>query len=166
MKQAVAKSPGITSVDDLTRPDLFESNDEYDAFLVDLDAFRQRPKPPERRKSMAIPKKGSRLISVDGITYRWRIRPKPTWGQGLAETALTYAVELEQDPGSVLVVTTDSLRPDNWFVSSGKAVRPAEVADTIRAALRQGWRPDRPNPVMHMSVTASKELASAETSGT
>ena len=114
---------------------------------------------------MAIPKKGSRLISVDGITYRWRIRPKPTYSQGVAQTALTYAVELEQDPGSVLVVTTDSPRPDNWIVSSERVVRPAEVADTIRAALRQGWRPDRPNPVMQMSATASEELASTETAG-
>ncbi|MFI7647394.1 hypothetical protein ACIBTZ_15110 [Micromonospora sp. NPDC049460] len=114
---------------------------------------------------MAIPKKGSRLISVDDITYRWRIRPKPTYSQGLAETALTYAVELEQDPGSVLVVTTDFPRPDNWIVSSGRAVRPTEVAETIRAALRQGWRPDRPSPVMQMSATASRRLASAETSG-
>ncbi|SCG38268.1 hypothetical protein [Micromonospora coxensis] len=113
---------------------------------------------------MAIPKKGSRLISVDGITYRWRIRPKPTYSQGLAETTLTYAVELEQAPGSVLVVTTDSPRPDNWIVPSGKAVRPTGVADTIRAALRQGWQPDRPRPVMQMSATASKRLASAETS--
>ncbi|MGW0436548.1 hypothetical protein ACWDV4_28870 [Micromonospora sp. NPDC003197] len=116
---------------------------------------------------MAIPKKGSRLISVDGIIYRWRIRPKPTYSQGVAETALTYAVELEQDPGSVLVVTTDSPRPDNWMMASGKAVRPAEVVDSIRVALRQGWRPDRPNPVMHMSAiaTAGEELTSAETSG-
>lgn len=31
----------ITSVDDLARPDLFESDDEHDAFLADLHAFRQ-----------------------------------------------------------------------------------------------------------------------------
>jgi len=29
-----------------------------------------------------------------------------------------------------------------------------------------GWRPDRPHPVMQMSVTVSEELASIETPGT
>ncbi|MFI6780478.1 hypothetical protein [Micromonospora sp. NPDC050276] len=31
----------IASVDDLARPDLFESDDELDAFLADLHASRQ-----------------------------------------------------------------------------------------------------------------------------
>jgi hypothetical protein len=114
---------------------------------------------------MAIPKKGSRVIMVDGVAYRWRIRKKPTYHQGLAHGRLTFAVELAQDPGSVLAVATNSPRPDNWFGTPGRTVRPAEVADTIRAARRQGWRPDQPGPAMYMAATASAELASAETSG-
>lgn len=110
---------------------------------------------------MAIPKKGSRVIAVDGVAYRWRIRRKPTYSQGLAQGALTFAVELAQDPGSVLVVTTDSARPDNWVTAPARTVRPVEVADTIRAALRQGWRPDQPGLAIHMGATASAELASA-----
>lgn len=30
---------------------------------------------------MAIPKKGSRLIAVDEVQYRWRVRGKPTYCQ-------------------------------------------------------------------------------------
>lgn len=33
---------------------------------------------------MAIPKKGSRLITVDGIVYRWWVRRKPTSARGTA----------------------------------------------------------------------------------
>lgn len=99
---------------------------------------------------MAIPKKGSRTITVDGVAYRWRIRRKPTYDQGLAHSALTFAVELAQDPGSVLVVTTDSVRPDNWVVVPGKTIRPVEVTDTIRTALRQGWRPHLPGPTTRL----------------
>jgi hypothetical protein len=106
---------------------------------------------------MAIPKKGSRVITVDGVAYRWRIRRKPTYLQGLTHGALTFAVDLAQDPGSILVVTTDSVRPDNWVVLPGRAVRPVEVADTIRAALRQGWRPGQPGPAMRLGTTVSTQ---------
>ncbi|MEU3189786.1 hypothetical protein ABZ686_03910 [Streptomyces sp. NPDC006992] len=42
---------------------------------------------------MTLNKKGSRLITVDGIEYRWRIRRKPSYMQGLCWTPMTYAVE-------------------------------------------------------------------------
>ena len=32
---------------------------------------------------MSMPRKGSRLITVDGTIYRWPVRPKPTYCQGL-----------------------------------------------------------------------------------
>lgn len=42
---------------------------------------------------MALVKKGSRLITVNGTTYRWRLRGRPTYGQGVVQSPLTFAVE-------------------------------------------------------------------------
>lgn len=46
---------------------------------------------------MALVRKGSRLITVDGVTYRWRLRGRPTYDQG--RTALTEGWR-PRNPGS------------------------------------------------------------------
>ncbi|MBF4133152.1 MULTISPECIES: hypothetical protein [Streptomyces] len=52
---------------------------------------------------MALNRKGSRLVTVDGAPYRRRVRHRPTYARGLCWTPLTYAVReaLERgwDPG-------------------------------------------------------------------
>ncbi|MFJ8162414.1 hypothetical protein ACIRBY_15975 [Streptomyces sp. NPDC096136] len=48
---------------------------------------------------MTLVKKGSRLITVDGTTYRWRLRGRPTYDQGLVVSPLAYAVERPRDGG-------------------------------------------------------------------
>ena len=45
---------------------------------------------------MAIPKKGSRLITVDGTGFRWRVRRKPTYCQGNSRGPMT----LDLTPGA------------------------------------------------------------------
>ncbi|SCK10016.1 hypothetical protein YUWDRAFT_00455 [Streptomyces sp. AmelKG-D3] len=42
---------------------------------------------------MALIRKGSRQIVVDGTAYRWRLRGRPTYFQGLAWSPCTFAVE-------------------------------------------------------------------------
>lgn len=64
---------------------------------------------------MALVKKGSRLINVDDTTYRWRLRGRPTYDQGLVHSPLTYAVEHADNPGTTLVITTNQPHPSNWF---------------------------------------------------
>ncbi|MFE1213137.1 hypothetical protein ACFW5L_28880 [Streptomyces albidoflavus] len=95
---------------------------------------------------MALTKKGSRLITVDGTTYRWRVRRKPTYAQGLCWTPLTFAVEAAggEGPGTTLVVTTEQTHPGNWLLAEPGSVRPEHVADAVREALERGWDPDRP----------------------
>ncbi|WP_329428801.1 helix-turn-helix domain-containing protein [Streptosporangium sp. NBC_01495] len=88
---------------------------------------------------MAIPKKGSRPISVDGTAYRWRIRHKPTYSQGNSWGPLTYAVELAEGRGRVLLVELPCSRPDAWLGERTMTVRPALVAATIQRALDRGW---------------------------
>jgi hypothetical protein len=92
---------------------------------------------------MAIPRKGSRLITVDGTDYRWSIRPRPTYSQGLVWWSLTFAVELADTPGQVLSVKTSLPRLDNWLGLKSRPVTPRIVEQTIRAARTAGWEPQR-----------------------
>jgi hypothetical protein len=85
--------------------------------------------------AMAMPKKGSRPIAVDGTVYRWQVRHKPTYSQA----PLTFAVERAEDPVSVLVVTLPCARPDNWLGERTIAIRPVLVSGCIRRAIEQGW---------------------------
>jgi hypothetical protein len=48
---------------------------------------------------MALVRKGSRRIVVDGTVYRWRLRGRPTYFQGLAWSPCTFAVEHADTPG-------------------------------------------------------------------
>lgn len=99
---------------------------------------------------MALVKKGSRHITVDGTRYRWRLRGRPTYSQSLAWSPLTYAVELADSPGRTLVVTTSQPHPSNWLIASATAVVPSAVADAIRTARAAGWVPDRPGSPFHL----------------
>ncbi|MBT2366015.1 hypothetical protein J7E88_12025 [Streptomyces sp. ISL-10] len=93
---------------------------------------------------MALPKKGSRRITVDGNTYRWRLRGRPTYDQGLVRSPLTYAVEHADSPGTTLVITTDQPHPSNWLGSMATPLPPSHVADSIRTARAGGWLPESP----------------------
>lgn len=90
---------------------------------------------------MAIPKKGSRTITVDGVEYRWRVRSRPTYSQALAQSPLSFAVELEAEGQSTLTVRTGATRPDSWIMPSQSLVTSASVERAIRQALAQGWNP-------------------------
>ncbi|SHE58004.1 hypothetical protein [Streptoalloteichus hindustanus] len=92
---------------------------------------------------MALPRKGSRRIVVDGVVYRRRLRGRPTYDQGSGMSPCTYAVEDGERPGTTLVVTTNQVHPSNWVGGVAVPVRPADVADSIRAALARGWTPTK-----------------------
>ena len=108
---------------------------------------------------MALVKKGSRRIVVDGVTYRWRVRHKPTYCQGNGWTPLTFAVENATTPGTTLVVQTDRPHPGNWFALPSQPVLPADVAQAIRTALARGWMP------LASGSPFSLELSSGSTTG-
>ena len=91
---------------------------------------------------MSIPKKGSRKITVDGTTYRWTIRRKPSYGQAIDESNLTAAVELYESPGTTLIVTFPFTRPDSWLTPGNKSVTPSDIKHSIIEALRKGWEPE------------------------
>lgn len=93
---------------------------------------------------MALNKKDSRRITVDGIEYRWRIRRMPSCMQGLCWTPLTCAVEAASgsQPGT-LIVTSGQAHPSNWVGVEAAPIRPAHVVASIREARDQGWGPTR-----------------------
>ncbi|MFG1805091.1 hypothetical protein [Streptomyces sp. NPDC049040] len=103
---------------------------------------------------MALVKKGSRLITVGGAVYRWRLRGRPTYDQGLAAWPMTYAVEQAEAPGTTLVVTTDQPHTANWFQRQAAPVLPSDVAAAIRDALARGWTPGAPGRPFLLDLSA------------
>ena len=67
---------------------------------------------------MALPRNGTRKITVDREEYSWAIRKKPTYVQGAFASPMTFAVECAQAPQRILVVTTTIPRPDNLATES------------------------------------------------
>ncbi|MFG2072280.1 hypothetical protein SAMN05421874_101344 [Nonomuraea maritima] len=102
---------------------------------------------------MAIPKKGSRLITVDDTVFRWRVRRKPTYCQGNSWGPMTFAVELADASGRVLLVSLPCSRPDAWWGERTMAVRPALVTATIRMALNHGWYPQQAGNAFELALT-------------
>jgi hypothetical protein len=89
---------------------------------------------------MAISKKYSRRIVVDGVSYRWRIPPEPNYDQGGPQGHLVVTIWSEAHPGCVLYAVGGA-RPDNWHHAVGEIVTPRRIAEGIRAALAAGWNP-------------------------
>ncbi|WP_171166438.1 hypothetical protein [Streptomyces sp. I05A-00742] len=110
---------------------------------------------------MAMPRKGSRRITVDGIAYRWRVRHRPTYDQAVAGAPLTYAVEQAESPGTTLVVTAEGTRPDGWFGAPSVVVTPSTVAEVVRTARSRGWTPERPGPSFHLDCSVESSPSAA-----
>ncbi|PGH48782.1 hypothetical protein CRI70_21275 [Streptomyces sp. Ru87] len=107
---------------------------------------------------MAMPRKGSRLITVNGTSYRWMVRHKPTYSQATLQSLLTVAVEHTERPGSVLVLRMPQAHPSNWMNAPAVAVRPAAVAQGIRAAIRHGWQPDQRGRPFHLGAASQTSV--------
>ncbi|WP_430782837.1 hypothetical protein [Actinoplanes sp. G11-F43] len=91
---------------------------------------------------MTQPRKRPRLLTVDGVVYRWRIRRRPAMAGPLA-----FAVERADRPGTVLLATTPARLTD----SPGTPL-PALVAALIREARAAGWRPESRGPAFPLSA--------------
>lgn len=106
---------------------------------------------------MALARRGSRRITVDGTVYRWRTRRRPTYGQGLGWSSMTFAVEHAASPGQALVVETGHPRPDNWLgLGPIVPVTPHVVAAAVRRALHEGWSPRATGSPHHMTLTGAR----------
>src|SRR5688572_10635450 len=101
---------------------------------------------------MSIPRKGSRLIVVDDVRYRWRVRQRATYTQAVLGHTLTVAVEIADDARCTLVADLSRAHPANWFGDPSAPVTPAEVAELIRKAIAGGWEPTSPGGAFKISV--------------
>ncbi|MEZ4384806.1 MAG: hypothetical protein R3A79_25980 [Nannocystaceae bacterium] len=93
---------------------------------------------------MTLPKRGSRVVEVDGRAFRWMIRARPGEAAAAGEAVMTVAVELAEAPRGTLVVDCGITRPDNARWPHQTAVTPKVVRAAITRALGQGWEPERP----------------------
>lgn len=76
---------------------------------------------------MAIPKKGSRLITIGNAVYRFLIT--------IRSNKVEVIAELENSPAQRLHIITS--------LESGTAFTPAMMKRCIESALEKGWKPDQ-----------------------
>ncbi|MFF2658472.1 hypothetical protein ACFVUH_14010 [Kitasatospora sp. NPDC058032] len=89
---------------------------------------------------MALARKGSRRIVVDGVEYRWRVGRRHLCCDYEGST-LGYVAEAAVGPGSTLVVETGRPALVGPRPLPEEVVLPREVAAGIRAARARGWTP-------------------------
>ncbi|ALN58445.1 hypothetical protein GLE_3098 [Lysobacter enzymogenes] len=103
---------------------------------------------------MAIASKGSRRIVVDGQAYRWAVRSRPTYTQGLG-APLAFAVQqVGAGEGQILHVVAAAARPDHWLGEPVATIAPAQVAAAIRLGLEAGWTPAAPGSAFELRLLA------------
>jgi hypothetical protein len=78
---------------------------------------------------MGLAKKGTRLITVEGVRYRWVVAPNDEPGLGVV-------VEAADSPGQRMVT----------WVEHGTTISPWLVREVIAHALAQGWSPRARGP--------------------
>ena len=110
---------------------------------------------------MAIPRRKSRLISVDGLEYRWLI----TFSRNAQLSRIvTIAVELCSSPGTKLVVYPVGIDVNFVDYDRGESFTPKVVEGFIRSAIANGWTPTATSGIFVLgdsspATTAMKRLA-------
>lgn len=90
---------------------------------------------------MALSKKGSRLIEVDGQNYRWKV-------SACDEPGLGVVVELAEQPAQRMVM----------WVDHGNVVSPKLVRYAISEGQERGWVPEKPGPVIEFRIEADLDI--------
>ena len=102
---------------------------------------------------MAVRKKGSRSILVDGIRYLWRFPHRPTQTQDDCWPGCHVTIQQpDTQRGCVLVLHFPQFRPDCAPGLPVIPVLPSDVARGIRAAIASGWRGDKQGPQFRVLV--------------
>jgi hypothetical protein len=107
---------------------------------------------------MSLAKEGSRLITVDGTVYRWRVRKRPTYSQAIGHAPLTFGAEHADIAGAVLLVTMTQDHPSNWIGGTAEPVLPSTVSALIRHARRRGWQPHSRGPAFLVAASDGEDL--------
>lgn len=88
---------------------------------------------------MGLAKKGTRVLTVEGVRYRWVVAPAD-------EPGLAIVVEDADSPGQRMVA----------WVQHGQIVSPRVVREAILRALSQGWRPQTRGADLTFRLESSK----------
>jgi hypothetical protein len=87
---------------------------------------------------MGLAKKGTRLLMVEGVQYRWVVAPADEPGLGIV-------VEDADSPGQRMVA----------WVEHGQTISPWVVRQAILHALSRGWRPQSRGPDLTFRLESS-----------
>ena len=104
---------------------------------------------------MTLAKKGSRPITIDGKRYRWTVRDRPTYAQGIGQSHLYVAVECAEAPSCILHIVLPALRRDNWLLLPGHVVKPNDLARWVPKALAAGWVPSQKGSAFELHLMES-----------
>lgn len=85
---------------------------------------------------MAISKKYSRRIVVDGVAYRWKVPPEVEYDQVAHDGLLIANVWLEEGGGQPLRLLS-GVHPGHRAAPPEVVITPRRMADALRA----GWQP-------------------------
>lgn len=90
---------------------------------------------------MALNRRHSRLITLDGTDYRWQVRRDSECVYCKGGLGASFVVQQVDPQGSVLVVeSSHTMSP----------IVPAVVRACVRSALGQGWMPAHPGAQFHL----------------
>ena len=109
---------------------------------------------------MGMTRKGSRPIVVDGVSYRWMVRHKPTYMQEVFACPMMFAVVADDHPNGTLWVVMNASRPEACkIVATARtlSITPAIVAEAIRMALQQGWQAQHHGPSFKLHLVLGSE---------
>jgi hypothetical protein len=112
---------------------------------------------------VAVRKKGSRRITVDGVMYLWRFPPRQTQSQEDGWPGVGVTISREDCRRASLLLGF----PRRFHLSgpfgqdSARPVLPSDVARGIRAALMAGWQADQPGPQFVYRVQEDGEQRAA-----
>ena len=90
------------------------------------------------KEIMALNRKNSRQIQVNGRAYRWTVFENSGW--------LDVTVQLAEGTGQKLVVQTGDFSGATPEIDPGVAITPANVRDYILKAITLGWMPTASGP--------------------
>lgn len=87
---------------------------------------------------MTLPKKGSRLISVDGVSYRWLVTGN--------DMVIDVIVEQDEANGQKLKsqFKYHDHAPDGSSTAQRRTISPETIHQLISQAIKQGWQPGTP----------------------
>lgn len=92
---------------------------------------------------MAIPKKGTRIITVEQERYRWLIRRKATYTQSVYGTGRIHiAIEHAEPPGTALFIYTDREHSKDCNTKPVMPVTPTDISNWVKQALQLNWKPE------------------------